>query len=136
MNEQVSDTVAQKESEQPQSLKKRRVLFTQGQVCELEKAFRRQRYLSAPEREELARVLHMTPTQIKIWFQNHRYKHKKQQKNYKMNPMLQQETYNVNTLQRANTFYNHFIWSIPPRNAHALDYRLHDFYSLAPYYRY
>lgn len=136
MNEQVSDTVAQKESEQPQSLKKRRVLFTQGQVCELEKAFRRQRYLSAPEREELARVLHMTPTQIKIWFQNHRYKHKKQQKNYKMNPMLQQETYNVNTLQRANSFYNHLIWSIPPRNAHALDYRLHDFYSMAPYYRY
>lgn len=61
--------------------KKRRVLFTQGQVYELEKAFRRQRYLSAPEREELARVLDMTPTQIKIWFQNHRYKCKKQQKN-------------------------------------------------------
>lgn len=64
-----------------QQAKKRRVLFTQGQVYELEKAFRRQRYLSAPEREELARVLDMTPTQIKIWFQNHRYKCKKQLKN-------------------------------------------------------
>ena len=39
--------------------------------------FRQQRYLSAPEREHLASMLNLTPTQIKIWFQNHRYKTKK-----------------------------------------------------------
>ncbi|ROT65604.1 putative homeobox protein Nkx-2.2a-like [Penaeus vannamei] len=36
------------------------------------------RYLSAPEREHLASIINLTPTQVKIWFQNHRYKTKKQ----------------------------------------------------------
>ena len=58
--------------------RKRRVLFSKVQTFELERRFRQQRYLSAPEREHLARALHLTPTQIKIWFQNHRYKYKKQ----------------------------------------------------------
>ena len=57
--------------------KKRRVLFSKAQTYELERRFRQQRYLSAPEREHLASILNLTPTQIKIWFQNHRYKTKK-----------------------------------------------------------
>jgi len=57
--------------------RKRRILFTQAQVNELEKRFTRSRYLSAPERELLANGLNLTPTQVKIWFQNHRYKTKK-----------------------------------------------------------
>ncbi|KAH7972593.1 hypothetical protein HPB52_013655 [Rhipicephalus sanguineus] len=36
-----------------------------------------QRYLSAPEREHLASIIRLTPTQVKIWFQNHRYKTKR-----------------------------------------------------------
>ncbi|KJH45897.1 homeobox domain protein [Dictyocaulus viviparus] len=57
--------------------RKRRVLFTKGQTYELERRFRTQRYLSAPEREQLAMQIRLTPTQVKIWFQNHRYKTKK-----------------------------------------------------------
>eukprot|EP00096_Caligus_rogercresseyi_P005801 TRINITY_DN21823_c0_g1_i1.p1 TRINITY_DN21823_c0_g1~~TRINITY_DN21823_c0_g1_i1.p1 ORF type:complete len:315 (-),score=90.20 TRINITY_DN21823_c0_g1_i1:20-964(-) len=57
--------------------KKRRVLFSKAQTYELERRFRQQRYLSAPEREHLAALLNLTPTQVKIWFQNHRYKTKK-----------------------------------------------------------
>ena len=57
--------------------KKRRVLFSKAQTYELERRFRQQRYLSAPEREHLASMLNLTPTQVKIWFQNHRYKTKK-----------------------------------------------------------
>ncbi|XP_070971309.1 NK2 transcription factor related, locus 9 [Oncorhynchus clarkii lewisi] len=57
--------------------KKRRVLFSKAQTFELERRFRQQRYLSAPEREQLAHLLSLTPTQIKIWFQNHRYKMKR-----------------------------------------------------------
>ncbi|CAN8000234.1 unnamed protein product, partial [Ixodes hexagonus] len=34
-------------------------------------------YLSAPEREHLASIIRLTPTQVKIWFQNHRYKTKR-----------------------------------------------------------
>lgn len=60
--------------------RKRRVLFTQAQVYELERRFKQQKYLSAPEREHLAGLIHLTPTQVKIWFQNHRYKCKRQAK--------------------------------------------------------
>ena len=60
--------------------RKRRVLFTQAQVYELERRFKQQKYLSAPEREHLASMINLTPTQVKIWFQNHRYKCKRQQK--------------------------------------------------------
>lgn len=57
--------------------RKRRILFSQQQVNELEKRFNKSRYLSAPERELLANELNLSPTQVKIWFQNHRYKTKK-----------------------------------------------------------
>ncbi|XP_054597465.1 homeobox protein Nkx-2.2a isoform X4 [Nothobranchius furzeri] len=57
--------------------RKRRVLFSKAQTYELERRFRQQRYLSAPEREHLASLIRLTPTQVKIWFQNHRYKMKR-----------------------------------------------------------
>ncbi|TNN08693.1 Homeobox protein [Schistosoma japonicum] len=60
--------------------RKRRVLFTQAQVYELERRFKQQKYLSAPEREHLSQLINLTPTQVKIWFQNHRYKCKRAQK--------------------------------------------------------
>ena len=58
--------------------RKPRVLFSQAQVYELERRFKQQRYLSAPEREQLASMLKLTSTQVKIWFQNRRYKMKRQ----------------------------------------------------------
>lgn len=58
--------------------RKRRVLFSKAQIYELERRFSYQRYLSAPEREQLGRMINLTATQVKIWFQNHRYKYKKQ----------------------------------------------------------
>lgn len=48
----------------PSKKKKRRVLFSKAQTYELERRFRQQRYLSAPEREHLANILRLTPTQV------------------------------------------------------------------------
>ncbi|XP_062979360.1 homeobox protein Nkx-2.5 isoform X2 [Elgaria multicarinata webbii] len=66
--------------ERPRQRKRRkpRVLFSQAQVYELERRFKQQKYLSAPERDHLASVLKLTSTQVKIWFQNRRYKCKRQ----------------------------------------------------------
>ncbi|KAM8848982.1 homeobox protein Nkx-2.5 [Synchiropus picturatus] len=68
------------EPQRPKSRRRRkpRVLFSQAQVYELERRFKQQRYLSAPERDHLAGLLKLTPTQVKIWFQNRRYKCKRQ----------------------------------------------------------
>uniref|UniRef100_UPI003AAEF6ED homeobox protein Nkx-2.5-like n=1 Tax=Centroberyx gerrardi TaxID=166262 RepID=UPI003AAEF6ED len=72
----------QADSERPvqkqRSRRRPRVLFSQAQVFELERRFKQQRYLSAPEREHLATTLKLTSTQVKIWFQNRRYKCKRQ----------------------------------------------------------
>uniref|UniRef100_A0A914H9M1 Homeobox domain-containing protein n=1 Tax=Globodera rostochiensis TaxID=31243 RepID=A0A914H9M1_GLORO len=57
--------------------RKPRVLFTSKQVTRLEECFDRQKYVSGTEREKLARELVLSPTQIKIWFQNRRYKCKR-----------------------------------------------------------
>ena len=67
-------------SEHPKGRPRRkpRVLFSQAQVLALERRFKQQRYLSAPEREHLASALQLTSTQVKIWFQNRRYKCKRQ----------------------------------------------------------
>ncbi|XP_071947466.1 homeobox protein Nkx-2.3-like [Antedon mediterranea] len=62
----------------PRQRRKPRVLFSQAQVFELERRFKQQKYLSAPEREHLAKLLKLSPTQVKIWFQNRRYKCKRQ----------------------------------------------------------
>ncbi|CAG5126957.1 unnamed protein product [Candidula unifasciata] len=59
--------------------KRSRASFTHAQVYELERRFRHQRYLSGPERAELAQSLKLTETQVKIWFQNRRYKTKRRQ---------------------------------------------------------
>uniref|UniRef100_A0A8C8S846 Homeobox domain-containing protein n=1 Tax=Pelusios castaneus TaxID=367368 RepID=A0A8C8S846_9SAUR len=66
------------EPPKPRQRRKPRVLFSQAQVFELERRFKQQKYLSAPEREHLASVLKLTSTQVKIWFQNRRYKCKRQ----------------------------------------------------------
>ncbi|KAI6198787.1 Scarecrow [Aphelenchoides besseyi] len=67
-----------------QQRRKRRVLFSQPQVVELEQQFKVKKYLSAQEREHLAARIGLKPTQVKIWFQNHRYKCKRQEREHRM----------------------------------------------------
>ena len=70
--------------------KKTRTVFSRGQIGHLEAVFDDKRYLSSTERSNLARALHMTETQVKIWFQNRRNKWKR---------MVQQELDAANASQ-------------------------------------
>ncbi|KAM9375506.1 homeobox protein Nkx-3.2 [Pholidichthys leucotaenia] len=75
-----SGNLDEKSSDQPKQRKKRsRAAFSHAQVFELERRFNHQRYLSGPERADLAASLKLTETQVKIWFQNRRYKTKRRQ---------------------------------------------------------
>uniref|UniRef100_A0A8C6YTU3 Homeobox protein Nkx-3.2 n=1 Tax=Nothoprocta perdicaria TaxID=30464 RepID=A0A8C6YTU3_NOTPE len=70
----------EEETAAPKPRKKRsRAAFSHAQVFELERRFNHQRYLSGPERADLAASLKLTETQVKIWFQNRRYKTKRRQ---------------------------------------------------------
>lgn len=59
--------------------KKARTTFTGKQIFELEKQFEIKKYLSSSERTAMAKLLCVTETQVKIWFQNRRTKWKKQE---------------------------------------------------------
>ncbi|KAF8561006.1 hypothetical protein P879_02868 [Paragonimus westermani] len=52
--------------------RRRRTAFTQSQLAYLEHSFQLQRYLSVPERADLAAQLELTEAQVKTWYQNRR----------------------------------------------------------------
>ncbi|XP_077079099.1 NK2 transcription factor related 7 isoform X2 [Siphateles boraxobius] len=115
---------APREKPKQRQRRKPRVLFSQTQVFELERRFKQQRYLSAPERDHLAHVLKLTSTQVKIWFQNRRYKCKRQRQDRSLElsgprrvavPVLVRDgkpchgaPYNVSVSYPYNNYYNSY----------------------------
>uniref|UniRef100_A0A3B5M487 NK3 homeobox 3 n=1 Tax=Xiphophorus couchianus TaxID=32473 RepID=A0A3B5M487_9TELE len=76
---QITSSCSPEESHCAAAKKRSRAAFSHEQVHELERRFSAQRYLSGPERADLACALKLTETQVKIWFQNRRYKTKRRQ---------------------------------------------------------
>ncbi|XP_073685198.1 homeobox protein pnx [Garra rufa] len=62
--------------------KRIRTAFTLDQLRILERSFQNSHYLSVFERHCIATALHLSETQVKIWFQNRRTKWKKEQEGH------------------------------------------------------
>ncbi|XP_074068343.1 homeobox protein EMX1-like [Macrotis lagotis] len=58
--------------------KRIRTAFSPSQLLRLERAFEKNHYVVGAERKQLAHSLCLTETQVKVWFQNCRTKHKRQ----------------------------------------------------------
>ncbi|XP_055314986.1 homeotic protein empty spiracles-like [Sitodiplosis mosellana] len=59
--------------------KRVRTAFSPGQLLKLEHAFENNQYVVGAERKALAQQLNLSETQVKVWFQNRRTKHKRMQ---------------------------------------------------------
>ncbi|CAO1433311.1 unnamed protein product [Diamesa hyperborea] len=59
--------------------KRVRTAFSPTQLLKLEHAFESNQYVVGAERKTLAQQLSLTETQVKVWFQNRRTKHKRMQ---------------------------------------------------------
>uniref|UniRef100_A0A8C3RRJ6 Homeobox domain-containing protein n=1 Tax=Chelydra serpentina TaxID=8475 RepID=A0A8C3RRJ6_CHESE len=62
----------------PCKMKRIRTVFKPEQLERLEQEFLKQQYMVGTERVDLAATLHLTETQVKVWFQNRRIKWRKQ----------------------------------------------------------
>uniref|UniRef100_A0A7E4UZH6 Homeobox domain-containing protein n=1 Tax=Panagrellus redivivus TaxID=6233 RepID=A0A7E4UZH6_PANRE len=62
------------------SRRKRRVIFTPDQIAAMEAQFKISKYPKSEERDALAKKIKLTSQQVKIWFQNQRFKMNKQNK--------------------------------------------------------
>ncbi|XP_018015250.1 uncharacterized protein LOC108672135 [Hyalella azteca] len=57
--------------------KRIRTAFSPSQLLKLEQAFEKNQYVVGQERKQLAQTLNLSETQVKVWFQNRRTKHKR-----------------------------------------------------------
>lgn len=81
--------------------RKARTIFTIEQMCELEKRFQEQKYLTVPERMLIASQLALTEQQVKTWFQNRRTKWKRESKRTGKNG--EEKTQNLTDKNEAET---------------------------------
>ncbi|XP_014289219.1 homeobox protein EMX1 [Halyomorpha halys] len=77
--------------------KRIRTAFSPSQLLKLEHAFEKNHYVVGAERKQLAQSLSLTETQVKVWFQNRRTKHKRMQQEEEAKAQQQAAASNKNS---------------------------------------
>ncbi|XP_013786845.1 homeobox protein EMX2-like, partial [Limulus polyphemus] len=72
--------------------KRIRTAFSPSQLLKLEHAFEKNHYVVGTERKQLAQILSLTETQVKVWFQNRRTKFKRQKQEEQQTNKHQEES--------------------------------------------
>ncbi|XP_033757423.1 homeotic protein empty spiracles-like [Pecten maximus] len=80
--------------------KRIRTAFAPSQLLRLEHAFEKNHYVVGQERKDLASDLHLTETQVKVWFQNRRTKFKRMKAEEEMTRTLTKTYVGSNKLNR------------------------------------
>ncbi|XP_054606075.2 NK3 homeobox 3 [Nothobranchius furzeri] len=111
--------------------KRSRAAFSHAQVHELERRFSVHRYLSGPERADLAGALKLTETQVKIWFQNRRYKTKRRQM---VTEMSSPKTVAVKVLVRGEPKQNQQLSGHPLTGSLFQNHQYHQYHPYLCYY--
>uniref|UniRef100_A0A1I7TGY3 Homeobox domain-containing protein n=1 Tax=Caenorhabditis tropicalis TaxID=1561998 RepID=A0A1I7TGY3_9PELO len=75
----------------PANQRKARTIYGTTQTQQLEDMFRGQMYVVGAERENLAQRLGLSPSQVRIWFQNRRSKHRRKQQEELSSPKRVEE---------------------------------------------
>ncbi|XP_068181926.1 empty spiracles homeobox 3 [Antennarius striatus] len=86
--------------------KRIRTAFSPSQLLRLERAFEKNHYVVGAERKQLASGLCLTETQVKVWFQNRRTKHKRQK--------LEEESPDAQQKRKGNQHVNRWRAATQP----------------------
>ncbi|XP_011497076.1 PREDICTED: homeotic protein empty spiracles-like [Ceratosolen solmsi marchali] len=86
--------------------KRIRTAFSPSQLLKLEHAFEKNHYVIGAERKQLAQALSLSETQVKVWFQNRRTKHKRMQQEEEVKAQQQSSSGGITTGNGNNNSNN------------------------------
>ncbi|XP_067125745.1 homeobox protein EMX2-like [Centruroides vittatus] len=87
--------------------KRIRTAFSPSQLLKLEHAFEKNHYVVGAERKQLAQSLSLTETQVKVWFQNRRTKHKRQKQEEEQTSRQTDQKSSQNSLNSSGSSDDH-----------------------------
>lgn len=84
--------------------KRIRTAFSPTQLLRLEHAFEKNHYVVGQERKDLASTLNLSETQVKVWFQNRRTKHKRMRAEEDMTSSISRRLNNTGDSNESSTY--------------------------------